>query len=233
MMLPLIRRKNFRLRIVKTTAYPAYNGDLTPVKPSAQSRGLSRQRCDAIILHPAIRWWIRFVIRALNFILLALTLLFFLASCSTHTVGQPDPSPQVVELLPIELDSRNPERKEFGRLEFLNGFELRSKDRRFGGLSGLTLGTDGRLYSVSDAGYWVSARMTVDSEAKLLDLADWLIQPILSATGAPVTDSLHDAEALARAPDGSFLVAFENVHRIWRYPPPPLKLLLFAYTGSH
>jgi len=173
-------------------------------------------------LHPAIRWWIRFVIRALNFILLALTLLFFLASCSTHTVGQPDPSPQVVELLPIELDSRNPERKEFGRLEFLNGFELRSKDRRFGGLSGLILGADGRLYAVSDAGYWVSVRMTVDSEAKLLDLTDWIIQPILSTSGAPVTDSLHDAEALARAPDGSFLVAFENVHRIWRYPPPPL-----------
>lgn len=164
----------------------------------------------------------RFVIRSLNFIFLGLTLLFFLVSCSAHTAGQPDPSPQLVELLPIELDSRNPQRKEFGRLEFLNGFQLRSKDRRFGGLSGLTIGADRRLYAVSDAGYWVSARMVADSESKLLDLTDWLIQPLLSTTGAPVTDSLHDAEALARAPDGSFLVAFEKVHRIWRYPPPPL-----------
>jgi hypothetical protein len=164
----------------------------------------------------------RFVIRPLNFILLALTLLFFLASCSTHTAGQPDPSPQLVELLPIELDSRNPERKEFGRLEFLNGFELRSKDRRFGGLSGLTIGADGRLYAISDAGYWVSAQMILDSATKLLDLTDWMIQPILSLTGTPVTGPLHDAEGLARAPDGSFIVAFEQVHRIWRYPPSPL-----------
>jgi hypothetical protein len=164
----------------------------------------------------------RFVIRLLNFIFLALALLFFLISCSAHTAGQPDPSPQLVELLPIELDSRNPERKEFGRLEFLNGFQLRSRDRRFGGLSGLTIGADERLYAVSDAGYWVSAQMLVDSEGKLLDLTDWAIQPILSTTGAPVTNPLRDAEGLTRAPDGSFMVAFEKVHRIWRYPPPPL-----------
>src|SRR5262245_37300794 len=110
-----MRQKNFRLRIVKATASPAYNGDLTHVKPLAQSRSLSRRRCGAMIAScdPLVE---RFVICPLNFILLALTLLFFLASCSTHTAGQPDPSPQLVELLPIELDSRNPERKEFGRL---------------------------------------------------------------------------------------------------------------------
>jgi hypothetical protein len=37
-----------------------------------------------------------------------------------------------------------------------------------------------------------------------------------------VRNPSHDAEALARAPDGSFIVSFEQVHRIWRYPPPPL-----------
>ena len=163
-----------------------------------------------------------FVIRPLNFIFLALAMLFFLVSCSAHTAGQPGPRPQLVESLAIELDPRNPQQKEFGRLEFLNGFQLRSRDRRFGGLSGLTIGADGKLYAVSDAGYWVSAQMIVDSESRLLDLSDWDIQPLLSTTGAPVTDPLHDAEALARAPDGSFLVAFEKVHRIWRYPPPPM-----------
>jgi hypothetical protein len=164
----------------------------------------------------------RFVIRPLISVSLALPLLLFLVSCSGHTAGQPGPSPQLVELLPIELDSRNPQQKEFGRLEFLNGFQLRSRDRRFGGLSGLTIGADGRLYAVSDAGYWVSAQMILDSEARLLDLSNWDIQPLLSTIGVPATDPLHDAEALARAPDGSFMVAFEKIHRIWRYPPPPL-----------
>jgi hypothetical protein len=164
----------------------------------------------------------RFVTHPLIFVSLDLALLLFLVSCSGHSAGQPGSSPQLVELLPIELDSRNPQQKEFGRLEFLNGFHLRSRDPRFGGLSGLTIGADGRLYAVSDAGYWVSAQMIVDSEARLLDLSDWNIQPLLSSTGAPVTDPLHDAEALARALDGSFLVSFEKAHRIWRYPPPPI-----------
>ena len=75
--------------------------------------------------------------------------------------------------------------------------------------------------------------MILDSEAKLLDLNDWVIQPIISTTGAPVTDPLHDAEALARAPDGSFMVGFEKFHRIWRYPPPPPNFPFFARTGFH
>jgi hypothetical protein len=88
-------------------------------------------------------------------------------------------------------------------------------------LSGLSIGTDGKLYSVSDRGYWVSAQMNFDTEGRLIDLTNWTIQSILSTNGAAVTAPLYDAEALARAPDGSFLVAFEEVHRIWRYPPPP------------
>jgi hypothetical protein len=151
----------------------------------------------------------------------AVALLLFLISCSGHTAGQLGSKRELVELLPTELDSRNPQQKEFGRLEFLHGFELRSRDPRFGGLSGLSIGSEGRLYFVSDAGYWVSAQMTFDSEGKLQDLTSWLIQPVLSTRGTPVTTPLHDAEALARAPDGSFLVAFEKAHRIWRYPPPP------------
>ena len=172
------------------------------------------------------------MIRPAILISLALALLLFLVSCSGHTAGQAGAN-RLVELLPIELDSRNPQKKEFGRLEFLNGFQLRSRDPRFGGLSGLTIGADGKLYAVSDAGYWVSAQMILDSDTRLLDLTDWVIQPLLSTTGTPVTDPLHDAEALARAPDGSFMVAFENVHRIWRYPPTACGFLFFTLSGCH
>ena len=174
----------------------------------------------------------RFVIRPLIFVSLALALLLFLVSCSGHTAGQPGSSPQLVELLPIELDSRNPQQKEFGRLEFLNGFELRSRDPRFGGLSGLTIGADGRLYAVSDAGYWVSAQMIVDSEARLLDL---------SRLGYP-TASVHDRRSGNRpAPRcrsfGSRSRWF--LHGSFRESPSNLALspaagdfLLFTLTGS-
>jgi hypothetical protein len=162
----------------------------------------------------------RFVIQ--NCSLTSLLILLFLTSCSSYPTKVLAPNSRLVELTAIDLDPKNPERKEFGRLTLLSAYELRSKDPRFGGLSGLSIGADGRLYAVSDMGYWVSAQMIVDPEGKLLDLTDWAIQPILSTTGAPVRNPLHDAEGLARASDGSFLVAFENVHRIWRYPPPPL-----------
>jgi hypothetical protein len=146
----------------------------------------------------------------------------FLVSCSTRTFGQSAAGSRLVELLPFELDPRNPEQKEFGRLTLLSAYQLRSKDSRFGGLSGSAVGADGRLYWVSDQGYWVSARMNLDAEGHLTDLTDWDIQPLLSTTGVPVRDPLYDAEALARAADGSFLVSFEKAHRIWRYPPPPV-----------
>jgi hypothetical protein len=213
----------FRLRIarIRRGHTLTYNGHLTPVKPLGAILELSRRLSGAIIstyFDPLVE---RFVIHPQILPSFALAVLPFLVSCSGHTAGQLGSRRELVELLPIELDSRNPQQKEFGRLEFLNGFQLRSRDRRFGGLSGLTIGADRRLYAVSDAGYWVSAQMIVDSEARLLDLSDWDIQPLLSTTGAPVADPLHDAEALARTPDGSFMVAFEKLHRIWRYPPPP------------
>jgi hypothetical protein len=145
-----------------------------------------------------------------------------LVSCGTYS-GTPLAQPsRLVQLTAIDLDPNNPERKEFGRLTLLSAYELSSKDARFGGLSGFTIGTDGRLYAVSDVGYWLSVQMILDSEGKLLDLTEWIIEPILSTAGAPVRDPLHDAEALARAPDGSFLVSFEKLHRIWRYLPPPM-----------
>jgi hypothetical protein len=106
-------------------------------------------------------------------------------------------------------------------LTLLSAFQLESKDKRFGGLSGLSVGADGKLYAISDRGYWLSASMQFDSNGALMNLVDWQIAPMLTTTKTPVTGRLRDAEALALAQDGSFLVAFEGNHRIWRYNPPP------------
>jgi hypothetical protein len=88
-------------------------------------------------------------------------------------------------------------------------------------LSGLFVGKDGTLYAVSDRGYWLSAKMTVDKNGALTDLIDWRIAPILTTAKTPATGRLRDAEALAQTRDGSFLVGFEGAHRIWRYSAPP------------
>jgi hypothetical protein len=63
--------------------------------------------------------------------------------------------------------------------------------------------------------------MIMDSNGSLIDLLDWQIAPILTPAKTPVTGRWRDAEALALAHDGSFLVGFEGAHRIWRYSAPP------------
>jgi hypothetical protein len=127
----------------------------------------------------------------------------------------------LVRLTQIDVDPERPGRKAFGSLTLVSAFQLESKDKRFGGLSGLSIGTDGKFYAISDRGYWLSATMKLDSNGALMNLVDWQIAPILTPTKTPVSGRLRDAEALAQARDGSFLVAFEGAHRIWRYSPPP------------
>lgn len=128
---------------------------------------------------------------------------------------------KLVTLTAFEFDSKQPERKNFGALRLMSAFHLQSKDPRFGGLSGLSFGADGRLYAVSDRGYWLSAKLRHDAGGALTDAIDWQIAPMLTPAQLPVSGSLADAEALTRAADGTFLVGFEGTHRIWRYAAPP------------
>jgi hypothetical protein len=151
-----------------------------------------------------------------------LTVLFLVSLASNLATAQTTTDTSfVVDLVPFDVDSKQPERRNFGALTLLSAFQIESKDKRFGGLSGLSIGADGKLYAVSDNGYWLSAKMEIDPNGALLNLTDWQIAPILATTNTPVTGALRDAEALALAQDGSFLVAFEGAHRIWRYSPPP------------
>jgi len=132
------------------------------------------------------------------------------------------PGQIVVEAIPIELDPKEPDPKRLGSLSFLGGFELRAADPRFGGLSGLALSDDGRmLYAVSDRGYWVSIEVRHDAEGRLTALGPMEIFTLLTPEGGPVRGRQRDSEGLARERDGSFIVSFEQSHRLWRYPPPP------------
>lgn len=155
-------------------------------------------------------------------------LLTVFVSCKSHSGAQAS-KPRLVNLLPFEFDARNPGRKEFGALKFMSAFQLKSKDSRFGGLSGLAFGTDGKLYAVSDRGYWLSAKLVSAADGVLQDVIDWQISPMLMPDGSPAGSQWADAEALTRSRDGSFLVAFEGYHRVWRYATPPQT---FAYRPT-
>jgi len=148
----------------------------------------------------------------------ALICVFF---CVPPAIVQSAEDGALVRLTPIEVDPKRPERRSFGVLTLLSAFQLESKDKRFGGLSGLSIGADGKLYAISDRGYWLSAKMQLGSDGVLVNLTDWQIAPMLGPSKKPVRGVLRDAEALAVVPDGSLLIAFEGRHRIWRYSTPP------------
>lgn len=161
----------------------------------------------------------------LRILFLAVLSLSLSGAHSPAVTAQVRPDSIVVEAVPIELDEKRPERTSFGSLQLLAALQLQSKDRRFGGLSGISFGADGRLYAVSDHGYWLSAVVAFDANGALSKLSDWQIAPLLSPAKKPVSGSLRDAEALARSTDGSFLVGFEGASRIWRYAAPPDTML--------
>lgn len=151
-----------------------------------------------------------------------LTIIFFILFafyCQPFIFRLVKAEPLRVQSVPVILNPDDPQRRRFGAMTFLSGFKLRSSDRRFGGLSGLTLSPDGSmLFSVSDRGYALSARLLHDCQGRLIGLRDWTIDALQTPRGQPVRDGLRDAEAIERRADGSFLVAFERFHRIWHYP---------------
>jgi hypothetical protein len=153
--------------------------------------------------------------------IMMIVVLSAVVSCLGPAPARMSSNNPLVQLTPIDVDPKRPGRKTFGSLTLLSAFQLESKDKRFGGLSGLSVGTDGKLYAISDRGYWLSARMQMNSNGALINLVDWQIAPILTTTKTPVAGRLRDAEALAQTRDGSFLVAFEDAHRVWRFSPPP------------
>lgn len=107
-----------------------------------------------------------------------------------------------------------------GEVTALAVLELRSSHERFGGLSGIELSADGRaLWLISDRGHWLVAQLERDARGALRGLRDWRVGPLLDLRGAPVSGSAVDAESLVRAPDGGWLVSYEQHHRIWRYAP--------------
>ena len=131
--------------------------------------------------------------------------------------------PVRVDATPVALDAAEPERTEAGDLRFRGGLALTSPDPRFGGISGFVVSADGsRFRAVTDIGYWLTGTLGHDT-GQLVAVGDVAIAPLRDPEGNSVAGSKRrgDAEALAVMPDGSVLVAFERVHRIWRYRLDP------------
>ena len=133
------------------------------------------------------------------------------------------PGPIAIEANPITDFKRGVSGEtHFGRLEWRGGLELTSQSRYFGGWSGLVIDPDGRKFvSISDSGVWLTGELTYNGN-RPSGVQGARIGPLLAEDGAPFKrDRDRDSEAVAlvngTVGNGSFLVAFEQNHRILRY----------------
>ena len=131
----------------------------------------------------------------------------------------PAATPIAVMTEVVPLDPGSPDRARAGRLDFLGGIVLSSDDDRFGGWSDLWIDPAGeRLVAISDRGHFLEARLQSDAKGAPVGIAQARIGAMIDPRGEPLSGRQADAEALARAPDGGFIVAFERRHRLARYP---------------
>lgn len=123
----------------------------------------------------------------------------------------------------VALHPGRPSLDRVGRLEYRGGLALTSGDSRFGGFSALDISADGRsLLAISDKGAWLRATLVYDRSGRLGGMIDGTMGPIPGLGGRTLRRLEGDAESLARLPDGTLIVAFEHLHRLWRYKAAPL-----------
>jgi hypothetical protein len=129
----------------------------------------------------------------------------------------------LIRSTPVPLNPSDPAQDRVGPLSFRGGIELRSSDKRFGGLSDLVVSPDRKtLAAVSDEGAFLTARLVYDHRGFLSGLEDGTLHVLHDTLGKELEGKeRQDAESLAQMADGSFVVGFERWHRIWRYPDGP------------
>ncbi len=119
----------------------------------------------------------------------------------------------------LRLNDEDWSQKIVGKLRWRGGLELSGSHFGFGGLSGLTLSSDGTfLTAVTDKGRWLTAHLQWDA-GQLAGIEAVGFGRLRDGQGRLYQRKRHqDAEALALDPDGALLVAFEQNHRVARYP---------------
>lgn len=131
-----------------------------------------------------------------------------LASGCIHAPPSPQAGSAAVALPPVMVPAP---------LRSLGGFDIHNGRLGAGGLSALHLGPGLVATLLDDRGGWAQARIVLRGglAAALEPIA---AGPLRDGSGAPLPPGYaSDAEALARLPDGTWLVGFERWHRIRAY----------------
>ena len=159
-----------------------------------------------------------------------LALAFALGCVPTIAVAQLKPDVATVKAGSIEISAKpiesfnrtGPAESHFGRLDWRGGLVLTSTNKNFGGWSGLIMDPDGKTFiSISDSGAWLTGELNYSGD-KPSGISNARLGPLLNTDGVPFKRGRdRDSEAIAlvngSVSAGSFLVAFEQNHRILSY----------------
>lgn len=124
-----------------------------------------------------------------------------------------------VIVTPIPLQNDAPNITSVGNLKYVGGLQLRSRDGRFGGFSGLGVSQDGtRMISVSDRGTSLLINTRFNHTGNLVDAHSFDLRTLSDRDGSALRGKRWtDAEAMSPGVEGEIIIAFERDHRLWRY----------------
>lgn len=162
---------------------------------------------------------------------LAAMLLLALPLAAGHSMAEPKPdfSKDAVEAIKVEarridhFSKADPQRRQFGKLEFRGGLVLTSPSSKFGGWSAIEIDPDGRrILAISDVGLWMTATLAYNGKAPAA-VNDARIGPIVGIGGTSLDRPRdRDAEGVVQLDGtlahGTVLISFEQNHRIGRFP---------------
>ena len=115
-----------------------------------------------------------------------------------------------IRVTPIPLDRDDPGRTKLGRLVYLGGWEMRSDNPRFGGISALHV-ADGGALGLSDSGWLI--RFPLPGRKPVIEAR---ITRLANGPGSPEIKRDRDTESLAIFGDQAW-IGFERQNAIWRY----------------
>lgn len=144
---------------------------------------------------------------------LSLPLLILLALPGAIRVHRFDPAPMLYAH-PVPLDRDRPDRRRVGRLLFLAGWSLASREADLGGISSMSI-QDGRVTALSDRGTVIGFDLPKRGgpvRARLFALPE--------TPGDRTHKGGRDSESMTIDPStGRLWVGFEGANAIWRYEP--------------
>ncbi len=122
---------------------------------------------------------------------------------------------QSINVIPLPFIADAPSARRAGALTFLGGWELKSPNSDFGGVSAMVALANNRFLAVSDAGILIG--FTFDGKSRL---ADSFIADLPGAYGKDRDYEDRDSEGMAYDPASRRIwISYEAHHAIRRFPP--------------